>query len=72
VREGSLYPVLYKLEDNHYITSKEVRTGKRRIRKYYHIEDKGKIRLEILLSDYKLISEAIEKILSAEISKTED
>ena len=37
--EGSLYPILYKLEDAGYITSYTVKAGVRRVRKFYHIEE---------------------------------
>lgn len=71
VPEGSLYPVLYKLEDNHHITVRELRTGKRRVRKYYHIEKEGHARLANLLADYKEISKGIDLILDASVSNYE-
>ena len=46
VPEGSLYPVLYKLEDKKLITSHAIQTGKRRVRKYYHIETTGLERIK--------------------------
>lgn len=66
--EGSLYPVLYKLEDKKLITSHAIQTGKRRVRKYYHIETTGLERLDQLLSDYRVIADSIESILSAKLS----
>ena len=66
--EGSLYPVLYKLEDKKLITSHAIQTGKRRVRKYYHIEATGLERLDQLLSDYRVIADSIESILSAKLS----
>ena len=68
VPEGSLYPVLYKLEDKKLITSHAIQTGKRRVRKYYHIEATGLERLEQLLSDCRVIADSIESILSAKLS----
>lgn len=68
VPEGSLYPVLYKLEDKKLITSHAIQTGKRRVRKYYHIEATGLERLDQLLSDYRVIADSIESILSAKLS----
>ena len=68
VPEGSLYPVLYKLEDKKFITSKAVKAGKRRVRKYYHIETDGKKRLEVLLSEYRITANGIELILNSDLS----
>ena len=68
VPEGSLYPVLYKLEDKKLTTSHAIQTGKRRVRKYYHIETTGLERLDQLLSDYRVIADSIESILSAKLS----
>jgi len=38
------------------------------VRKYYHIEATGLERLDQLLSDYRLIADSIESILSAKLS----
>lgn len=72
IPEGSLYPTLYKLEDKKYITSNAVKAGKRRVRKYYHIEDAGKERLKQLLQDYRLIANSIDIILNTDISRFEE
>lgn len=64
VLESTLYPTLYKLLDNNYISDYEKRSGKRRIRVYYHLEEAGKARLADLLADYREISQGIEQILS--------
>lgn len=72
VPEGSLYPVLYKLEDKNHITSHAVKAGKRRVRKYYHIETEGEKRLDFLLSEYYLTASGIELILNADFSSREE
>lgn len=69
VPEGSLYPVLYKLEDRNFITFYTVKAGKRRVRKVYHIEPDGEKRLEVLLSEYRSTSNGIELILGADFSE---
>ena len=61
--EGSLYPILYKLEDAGYISSYSVKAGVRRVRKFYHIEDSGKKHYEEILRDYLLVTDCIFKIL---------
>lgn len=72
VPEGTLYPVLYKLEDRGHIASNEVRIGKRRIRKYYQIKSDGEKRLQALLGEYRSISEGIDAILAAKLPEGEE
>ncbi len=61
--EGSLYPVLYRLEEAGYISEYTQFVGKRRIRKYYRLEAGGKAYYEKLLIDYRTILRGIDKIL---------
>lgn len=63
---GSLYPALYKLIDNGYITDYKQQAGKRLVRVYYHIEDSGLERLNLLLEDYYSTNEGIQQILNYE------
>lgn len=71
VTESTLYPTLYKLLNNKYISDYEETIGKRRVRVYYHLEDAGKQRLNDLLEDYAQITLGINKILSTNIAKEE-
>lgn len=64
VPEGSMYPVLYKLIENGYITDYKVKVGKRMERVYYHIEDSGRVYYEEIYASYKRLSEAIDTILN--------
>lgn len=66
VTESTLYPTLYKLLKNGYISDYEESIGKRRVRVYYHLEDSGKKRLADLLEDYDTITVGIQKILSCD------
>ncbi|MBQ6165451.1 MAG: helix-turn-helix transcriptional regulator [Clostridia bacterium] len=61
--EGSLYPILYKLEDAGFISSYSVKAGVRRTRKYYRIEDAGRAHYETILRDYLSVTNSILKIL---------
>ena len=61
---GSLYPALYKLIDNGYISDYKKQVGQRLVRVYYHIENAGKERLAILLEDYYQTNHAIQNILN--------
>ena len=66
VTESTLYPTLYKLLKNGYISDREMPIGKRRVRVYYHLEDAGKDRLADLLEDYHEITVGIERILTSD------
>ena len=39
IKEGTMYPILYKLQDENYISSYE-KVIERKVRVYYHIEEK--------------------------------
>lgn len=67
--EGSLYPILYRLTEAGYISDYTKQVGKRRTRRYYHLEDKGREYYKKILSDYDLIINSISKILDR---KSED
>lgn len=64
VNESTLYPTLYKLLNNEFISDREEKVGKRRVRVYYHIEEKGLSRLSDLLEDYQKITDGIAAILA--------
>lgn len=42
IKEGSMYPILYRLEELGYISSKKELVGKRMTRIYYHLEPTGR------------------------------
>ena len=65
VQIGTLYPVLYKLTEEGYITDTEVSVGKRRVRIYYHLEPSGKKLLDDLLSEYLVFEHGLAKVLAA-------
>lgn len=61
--EGSLYPILYRLVNAGYISEYTKLVGKRRARKYYRLEESGKIYYEKILADYTSVVSSIDKIL---------
>ncbi len=65
VQIGTLYPVLYKLTEEGYITDTEVPAGKRRVRVYYHLEPSGQKLLDDLLSEYLSFEHGLSKVLAA-------
>lgn len=65
-QEGSLYPVLYKLQEQGLISDRKVLVGKRMTRVYYHLESAGERRLEELIQDYLDVTQGIFSILGKE------
>ena len=68
-QEGSLYPVLYKLEDQGYVSINKVMVGKRLARLYYHIEDAGLQYLNDLIQDYEKVTQSIYQIIKGDAEK---
>ena len=66
IAEGTLYPILYKLEDAGFISSYSVKVGVRRTRKFYRLEENGRQRYEAMLKDYLLLTNDVLLILGKE------
>ena len=62
-QEGSLYPVLYKLLDQGYISDRKVLVGKRMTRVYYHLEPKGEEKLKELIREYEEVTQGVFEII---------
>ncbi len=62
---GTLYPVLYRFVENGYLTDRD-EIVKKRLRKYYHLEEKGVEYYEDLLREYRKISTGINLMLGGE------
>ena len=67
--EGTLYLVLYRLVDAGYVSTHTELVGKKRTRKYYHIEPSGKEYLNKILYEYDEISLGISMILDRKEEK---
>ena len=63
-QEGSLYPVLYQLEDAGLISQQRIKVGKRMHRVYYRLEPAGLQRLEALTREYQQITQAVLNIIT--------
>ena len=61
-QEGSLYPVLYKLLDQGYISDRKVQVGRRMTRVYYHLEASGLAYLNRLYGEYNAITTGVAMI----------
>ena len=64
VKEGTLYPILYKLEEDGFVVSEwEIPHDKMRAKKYYSITQKGKEGLKELIVFWNLLSENVQVFL---------
>nr|MBP3599045.1 PadR family transcriptional regulator [Eubacterium sp.] len=61
--EGTLYPVLTRLDKNGHISCRKAKSPLGPIRKYYSITEQGKERLTGFRNNYQKISEAANAIL---------
>lgn len=69
LKDGSMYPILYRMIDKGLITDEQVLVGRRRTRVYYHITEEGKKYLEEIKTEYQLITEGITNILEYQEEK---
>ena len=67
ITESTLYPTLYKLLGNKYISDREVQVGKRRTRVYYHLEETGKEHLEKLTIGAELPRQPLNRLVTLHI-----
>lgn len=63
IKEGSMYPILYRLEDLGYISSHKEKVGKRMTRIYYHLEPAGKIHLQKIYQEYQEMIHMIHQLM---------
>lgn len=71
-QEGSLYPVLYRLQEQGLISDRKVLVGKRMTRVYYHLETAGEARLQELIRDYEDTTQGVFRIIHFEGEKEYD
>lgn len=63
VLEGSLYPILYRLAKEGYVTENPVAV-KRRLRVYYHMEEAGHKYFAECLEAFRSVNLGVEKVLT--------
>lgn len=63
LQEGTLYPVLYRLQEQGYISDEKVLVGKRMTRVYYSLTPAGVTYLQQIKAEYAQISEGAALIL---------
>ncbi|MBZ0263542.1 PadR family transcriptional regulator [bacterium] len=66
IKEGTLYPVLYRLEDDGYIDSYRDNPKRGVPRKYYKITDEGKVRLKNLIKEWRSFIQIVDGFLENE------
>ena len=64
LKEGTLYPILHALEGNGAVKSYEREAPSGRVRRYYHITEKGKRLLETKKEEWHTFSEKVNAILA--------
>lgn len=62
VKEGVMYPILYRMLEEGYVSTRE-EVVNRKIRVYYHLEEKGLSYFNEMVEDYRKMCEQIEKII---------
>lgn len=71
VREPSMYPILYRLQERNLISSYKQKGNGRMERVYYHIETEGRKELDKLISAYTEVHEGINALLNYKYSEDE-
>ena len=64
LKEGTLYPILHALEGDGAVKSYEREAPSGRVRRYYHITEKGKRLLETKKEEWHTFSEKVNAILA--------
>ena len=63
IKEGTLYPLLYRLIDNDMVSFEKKLVGKRRTRVYYNITEDGKEYLQQILKSYQDMVQGVANVL---------
>ena len=66
VRDGTLYPVLYRLEEAGFVAPRWEHPERGVPRKYYRITDEGKQELARLAAEWREFAAAVDAILDSE------
>lgn len=66
IGEGTLYPVLTRLDKNGYILARKAQSPLGPVRKYYSITEKGLIYYKLFLKNYYSITKRANRIFEAQ------
>ena len=70
ILEGSMYQILYRLNDSGYISFFEKKVGRRQTRIYYHLEDNGLMYLDNLQTSFQQYVNLIQFLLTSKEGET--
>jgi PadR family transcriptional regulator PadR len=65
IRQGSLYPALHRLERRGWIKARWGTSDNNRRAKYYELTKRGRARLEIEISAWRKLSDAVAQVLES-------
>ena len=65
IRQGSLYPALHRLERRGWIKSRWGVSDNNRRAKYYELTKRGRARLEIEISAWRKLSDAVARVIES-------
>lgn len=65
IAEGSVYPLLKRLKDESYVETYLVESSGGPSRKYYRLSEKGRLRQDALIGEWRSFSEAVRRITEA-------
>ena len=68
LKAGTLYPILHNLEKDEFVESYEEKADNDRLRKYYHLSQKGKKLLQEKEKEWINYSNAVNKVLKGGLS----
>ena len=72
LKEGTLYPILYRLEEERLVESRWSDAESRQLpRKYYLITDKGRETLDEMYQSWRQITEGVERLMNPDLQYTE-
>lgn len=69
-KEGTLYPVLHRLEAKGYVKSYKAKGDTGKTRKYYKITKSGIEELEVETETWKSFSESVQKVIAGSRQKS--
>ena len=71
LQEGSLYPTLYRMLERKLISDRQELVGRRRTRVYYHLEEEGLKKYELIKAEYLALNKGIMTIIGDDDKKAE-
>ena len=70
IKEGTLYPVLYRLENAGFVETRWETMERGVPRKYYRLTESGSRQLEVLSTDWQKFSNIINRLIESGVNKS--